>query len=518
MPSYDYRRKEVANALAGAGAELGAERLRIAAVLDEYFNARDAILTMIVTFLADDSAEPLTPEYNSKFRDTVRSAQDKLDNMLSGVSSPSAAAVKFREKVDFEEMAFWALVGKLTLAESRDLLITNSRNVREMISVLDKRWQNLSEEDLKVEQEEQKAAQDIKDMLETALATAMPYYVQAGTGMIALQDGWKKIGSTINDYVKATLVGAGTPSSVVDAMFKVSSWAGTAAQIASTAGVNIEVVNQAISIARSLNIGGLVMSQITPKVDGDAKDVQDAYDKAKKPLRQLIEGQYQANMTRYKSNLDNQGVVIVAYGGIRNQVDEFLKKTSLNDTRAAYDRIVADIDGLASGPITDGQKSDWADVRRSLKDIFDKRRADAEKSFDDFYRANDGRFMGGLSTDTEKALLNPDKWIVTINGIVAVGLDQKLREWREKVTVIQGGPKDAFDQIQNAFLGLPLEVRDQVQSGINTYLTDKMTKLNGEADAQIKTLEECSIMVKADKISSDMDRSRLRASLRATIR
>ena len=95
---------------------------------------------------------------------------------------------------------------------------------------------------------------------------------------------------------------------------------------------------------------------------------------------------------------------------------------------------------------------------------------------------------------------------------------KKLREWRQNVTVIQGGPKEAYDAIQDAFLGLPLEVRDSVRSAMNKALTDQMTLLNTEADKAIATLDSCALMVNAKRISDDMDRGRLQAALRATIR
>ena len=522
MPSYGKRGAELRESLvATAGRMQAAEQARIPTVLGEYADSRDAILTMMTVFLADDTNEPLAREYNSKLTDMSKAAQDKLDNMLSGLSSTSPAAVRFRERVDFEEMAFWSLLGSLKLGESRDALISNGSKVRELIATLDKKWKNLSEEDLRVEEAEQKAAKDLKDLLEQALAEAMPLYIQAGAGAIWLRDKWKSIPATITDHVKATLIGAGCPEQVVTVLLKASSIANDLASVTSmakAAGVSVAVVEQAINIVRSINIGGLIVARLKPDSDPQTSQITSNLEKAAKPLKALIEGRYNELMTRYKSQLDNEGVIIVAFGGIRQQVDQFLKECNVETTRTAHAEALAAMDRVESGLRTDGQKSDWSELRKSLKDIFDTRKVATEKAFDDFFRANDGRFLGGLSTATEKALLEPDRWEVTINGVVAVGLDQKLRDWRQQVTVIQGGPKEAFDQIQNAFLGLPLGIREQVQTSINDYLGETMRTLNTEADKQVEVLEKCGLMVNAQKIGSDMDRGRLKQALRATIR
>ncbi|WP_457356442.1 hypothetical protein [Roseateles sp. P5_D6] len=522
MPSFDGRRRELRAALATLQSTLDiTESTRIAGVIEDYLNARDAVLTMVLVFLEDDSAEPLAPEYASKFRDTTRAAQDKLDNMLSGVSTPSEAAVRFREQVEFEEMAFWGLIGKLKLAESRDALVDNGSKVWGLISSLDKKWQNLCEEDLRVEEAEQKAAQDLKDLLERALATAMPAYVQMGTAVLALKDAWKAFGKTITDHVTETLINAGAPRKVVEALMKVASWANdmaTFAEIGQMCGIATEAVLDVLNKLRSMNVGGLVQYRLGLAVDSGLKNVLSAIDLFRDPIRNLVEVGYYSRLAVWKAALDNEGVIIVAYGGIRQQVDEFLKACNLDGTRATHAAVVADMDRVASGLRTDGQKSDWSEVQRGLKDIFDRKRAGTEKAFEDFFRANDGRFMGGLSTDTERALLEPDKWLVTTNGVIAVGLDTKLREWRQNVTVLQGGPREAFDSIQDAFLGLPLDVRDKVKGSVNDYVTKQMNTLNTEAEKTLALLDKCELMVNARKISDDLDRARLSQALRATIR
>ncbi|MFZ5527498.1 MAG: hypothetical protein ACOZE7_12660 [Pseudomonadota bacterium] len=69
-------------------------------------------------------------------------------------------------------------------------------------------------------------------------------------------------------------------------------------------------------------------------------------------------------------------------------------------------------------------------------------------------------------------------------------------------------------------VGLPLDIRDQMQSGVNEYLNKhkQIREINTEADEAIKVLDNCALMVNARKISDDMDRSRLSQALRATIR
>ena len=520
MPTFDARARELRANLTAIQSRLeGGESTRLAGVLDDYLSARDAALTMMQVLLSDDDAAPMADDYAGRFRDMTRTATDKLDNMLSGVSNPSGAAVLFREMVSFSEFIFWGKLGALTLAKSRDAMARDARKVRDLISVLDLKWRNLSDEDLRVEDAEQRAAQDLKNLLEQALATAMPGWIQLLAAAVELREAWKSVFASITDHVKETLVAAGAPRPVVEALLTLASWANNTAdvyEIMQKCGVNVDDALTWINRIRSMNVGGLVQYRIGTLLDSKTKANLSLLEYAMKGIKPVVEDQYEKYMAAFKAQLDNEGVIIVSYGGIRQQVDQFLKDCNLDSLRATHAAALAQMDAVDLG--SDGQKSDWGDLRRGIKDSMDARRVNAEKAFEDFFRANDGRFLGGLSTDTERTLMEPDKWRVTTDGLIAVGFDTKLREWRSKVTVIQGGPKEAFDQIQDAFLGLPLDVRDAVKSSMNDYLTQQMTALNAEADKAIAVLDSCALMVNARRISDDMDRGRLQAALKATIR
>ena len=522
MPSYDARGRELRNALAAIQADLdGGETTRIAAVLADYLNARDAVLTMMQVLLTEDAPEPLADDYAGKLRDMTRSATDKLDNMLSGLSTPSAAAVRFREQASFAEFIFWGQLGTLKVAQARDRLAADAQKVRELVAVLDKKWQNLNEEDLRIEQAEERAAQDLKDLLEQQLAQAMPFWIQVSAVVLDLRDTWKSVFTAITDHVKETLVGAGVPRPLADWLLKAAAWANGQAdllEVGQMLGMPVDDILGWINRIRSMNVGGLVQYRLGTVLDSKTKAALTILDGCAKGLKLLVEDQYYSRMAAFKAALDNEGMIVVAYGGIREQVDKFLKDCNLDGLRAAHEAAAAAMDGLDASLATDGMKSDWSELKRSLKDALLTRRAEAEKAFEQFYRANDGRFIGGLNGDTERALLETDKWIVTTNGIIAVGLDAKLREWRQAATVVQAGPKEAFDQVQDAFLGLPIDLRDSVRSSMNDYLTQQITTLNAEADKAIAVLEKSSLLVNAKKISDDMDRSRLQQALRATIR
>ena len=522
MPAFDARRRELRESLAAVQSQLSVtESMRFASVLEEYLTARDVALTMMWTYIADDSDEFLADEYAGKFRDMTRAASDKLDGMLDGLSDPGDAAVRWSEQVSFAEFIFWGHLGRLKLAEARDRMVNDGKLVRELITVLDHKWRNLSEEDQKVEDAEQRAAQDLKDLLERSLAEAMPYWVQAGTGVVALRETWKSFFSSITEHAKATLTGAGVPRNVVEGLMTIASWANNVAdvtQLALTLGMPVSELMDWINRIRSMNLGGMIQYRVTSVLDKDTKLVTGYLGDLCKGLTPIIQGAYDSRMAAFKAQLDNEGVIIVSFGGIRDQVDKFLDLCNLEGMRAAHNAALSAMDGIESSLGTDGMKRDWSDLRRSLKDAFDARRATAEKAFDDFYRAYDGRFMGGLNSETEQALLEPNKWLVTTEGILRVGMDVKLREWRQGITVINGGPKEAFDQIQNAFLGLPLDIRDQFQKGCNELLLKHVADINTEADKTIAVLEKCELMVNARKVSDDMDRSRLAQALRATIR
>jgi len=187
----------------------------------------------------------------------------------------------------------------------------------------------------------------------------------------------------------------------------------------------------------------------------------------RKNLVPVLQDAYSQQVRTFKGQLPNQGSILVSRSNSRREADQFIKDNGVDVARALLDNALTGLDRFASGQPTDALKGDAADVARVIGDALEDRFEAMEDAFETFVSKNSGRFLGPVSSETERALLRPASWEEMEAGLVGLGLDEKLSQWRASTLEVSSRMTDAFTQVQSSFAGLPIELQGGARRGVN---------------------------------------------------
>lgn len=513
MPSFPHRKAELADRLAGTPVE-PIERVRIAAVLDDVLSVREAALTMVTVMVADEGTDPLAKDYADALNRFGSQMNSKWNDMLSGLSTPSDGAVKFRERILVEEAGFWGAPGLAKLVDARDDLVLRARTFREMSAALDKKWASFTEEDARVDQAEEEAAKRVQELIRKAIDEEAALMARLGNSVSELLQAMSKLDDKVNEWAVAFAVGIGVPPNLAALIPKMSSLAQGAFDAAKTLGIPAAQLAAALAPILLKDPGFAAVEWFKTAFGPEMREILSRYSDIKKGLQYALQEQYVQHTATYRSILPAEGAILVTFTATRAEVDRFLQANNTEIARRNLDAALADLDRLRDGAPTDGQRADAALVRNEVRDSLNRRLTALSADWNAMFARHEGRFMGPLSGATEQELLEPDRWQVTVNGLVALGLDEKLRDWRRQSVEFQARIGTSFQSAGKAFDGLPEEFRAKIKDQINDYLTQTLRTLNSEAEDAARALEQSALMVNARKIEQDFDRSSVREKLR----
>jgi uncharacterized coiled-coil protein SlyX len=513
MASFPNRRAELANRLAETAVE-PIERVRIGAVFDDVFAIRDAALTMVQTYVADDGKDELGKDYTDALSNFRSRMDAKWSDMLSGLSTPSDAAVKFRERILVEEAGFWGAPGLVNLVAARDDMVRRARTFRETSEALDKKWAAYTEEDRRVEQAEADAARQVQDIINKAIAEQAGTMRQLGNSLSELLQKLSRIDDLVNEWAVAFMVGIGVPRNIAEFIAKLSQIGQGAFDKAKELGIPAAALAAAIGAISPVDPGFAAVEFLKGLMGSQMRDLFTAYSAMKKGLQYGLQEPYVEKVAFYRGLLAPHSAIIVTFGGTRSETDRFLQQNNTTIARANLDKALEDLDRWRDGAMTDGQRADAGLVRNAARDALLGRLAGLAREWEAMFRRHEGRFMGPLSSETEKEFLNTDVWIVTVNGMVQLGLDEKLRDWRRQMLEVPARIGESFNRVERAFGNLPLEIRDKLRSRIDSYLDQELRTLNSEAEETARALDQCALAVNARKVEQDFSRAALREKLR----
>ena len=169
-----------------------------------------------------------------------------------------------------------------------------------------------------------------------------------------------------------------------------------------------------------------------------------------------------------------------------------------------------------NGQATPGLKADASEFRAAAKAMFDERFQMTTRAFEEFVRANKGRFVGSIERDTETALLWTDVWVDRTRGIANLGMDARLKEWRENTLTITTQLDTASQQVRQQLIGLPIGGAEQILRRFDEAYAKMKDLLKSATDPAVAAIDLAMPVVTPDQITRDMDRSRLRDRLYAS--
>jgi hypothetical protein len=168
---YDGRRAELRDKLALTQLAGDFERQKLVEAIDKYIAARNEGLTELVR-VVEESGSSYTDQ-ERKWLDRVatirRDLATDIGDSLKDVPTPSVGGLGFRQIVFVEEDKFLNGLVAVKVAEARDQIVVNHKNVEEMTRVLDEKWSRLRADDQSFDDNEKRVVEDLKTLRDEAV-------------------------------------------------------------------------------------------------------------------------------------------------------------------------------------------------------------------------------------------------------------------------------------------------------------------------------------------------------------
>jgi hypothetical protein len=169
---YDARRAELRDKLATTQEITGQnERRLLTEAIDKYIASRNEILQRLVA-VVEESSDNYTQQ-EQKWREQISTLRADLavdiGDSLHDQPAPSLPALVFRQTVLSEEDKFINGLTDIKVADARDQIILNRKNVAELKKNLEEKWRSLREQDQSLDDNEKQAVEELKGLVDEAI-------------------------------------------------------------------------------------------------------------------------------------------------------------------------------------------------------------------------------------------------------------------------------------------------------------------------------------------------------------
>jgi hypothetical protein len=170
---YDARAGELREMLAKETFE-GQERELLGKAADEWLKARNEYLDKLVALVAETRLDEQEREWVARVGEARSKLKDLFDSAWSSLSgTPSVGAMHFVNIVRAEEDRFLAGLAGVKVAEGRDYIVKNQRNVEEQSRALQEKWRSLTEQEKGLFEQELKIACELEEMIKKVVDEAV---------------------------------------------------------------------------------------------------------------------------------------------------------------------------------------------------------------------------------------------------------------------------------------------------------------------------------------------------------
>ncbi|MEP6731293.1 MAG: hypothetical protein ABJE10_11670 [bacterium] len=477
--------------------------------------ARQAALDEITTTIRSTSQDPVARELSNKTQDAMAKVVVPMAAACNLLTKDDAATLEdWLEACSTQDSKFFKSLDAMGLGDIRDEMLEIRKGLDDLIKILDAKWSRMSEENQRLEQIEQAASSELNKIVQRALADGTDATGKVGVYSQKVLEPFMKFGDFVGDAVVYLAIEAGVPESVAKLIPKISLIGKDTFQGAKDLGIPAGDVSKALAfLARD---PGMAVTETLQKVGGSEFEMLcGALVLYYKNVVPTLVAEYRRQIDVYQAALPNQGSVLVSLSQTRADVDAFLKNAGMEKLQALYEKALRALDDWVNGQPTPGLNADAAEFRVQAKGMFDARFNNATRSFEEFVRANKGRFVGTIEKETETALLWTDIWIDRTRGIANLGMDARLKEWRENTLAITDKFDSASQQVRQQLIGLPIGLQEKLLRRFDEVFSSMRDKLGAAIQPSVAALEQAAPAVASDQITRDLDRSRLRERLYA---
>jgi hypothetical protein len=516
MPDYTARRRELAAQYETLRTELAiplahALELRLA----DLAIARKTALELFESDITKSGTEPIAKSFAAKCDAALVNVVVPLPSFLNTMREDDAVVVEdWIEATSTADSKFFKGLAEAQLGEIRDAMVVLNQDLRSMIDILERKWATLSEENQRLERLEQEASAAMTAAMQKAISDGTSIVARSGEQARRMLDPMMKIPDIVNDAMVYLAIEAGIPEEVAKLIPKISLVGKDTFAGAKELGIKAGDVSKALQFL--MRDPGMAVSETIQRAIGpEMEALVTVLGQIHKYLLPTLSGEYQRQVDAYQRALPNQGSILVCLSQTRRDVDAFLDICGMEQLQALYEKAMRALEEWVGAQASDGLRADATEFREAAKKSFDQRFHETTQLFEEFVRANQGRFVGTIERDTENALLWTDIWADRVQGIANLGMDARLREWRASTITVTEQFEGAARQIRQQLLGLPIGVAEPMCKAIDEVFERLRRQLREVSEPAVEAMESVASTVTPDRISRDLDRSRVREQLYA---
>jgi hypothetical protein len=547
MPAFPERPKELVRRFTEQRARFtDVEAARIQQVLKDYESARNDALNSAFDIINDTGNDEKKSDYN----DRLNAARDRviksLSSMLDGITSPapSDAAVLFRNQAATEEATFFNGLIAANLGSARDVLLLFKLRLLDMKDQLVAAWSATDDENQRIMDLERQATKDMNQIVRQAVDDGISTFASlsgASYGMVEKLKGFPAfVQSVVVESVRAlskvaqqalpdveVLKKTDNTNDASEFIDKMSDGGKELFALAQNNGIDAkQVAALAPYLVRNpaLVVGDLIddaikavagkVEIIGPEAAGSVTFLMKLVSACAKFSWGLLLPWQQAR-DRYLNQMPCEGRVLVCFSGWRKQVDEFLLESGIDAAHAYFASIKDPLNKWLSGGATDGLRQDAYLAGLQLQEALSRRVTDLESVYADFVSANRGRFFGEIDSNTLQRLIDPDHWNSDIEGLLGLALDQRIKQWRDQVMVVEGTFDSAWSQVQGSLGSLPVVFQSALRDRLDTYYKTVKAQLADARQQAIDQIDQGAKVVDPDSIRRSLERKSLLDALKA---
>lgn len=506
MGDYSARQDELAKSLLTANLT-GDEMTRIVGALSGWFQAREDALRAMLDVLANETSDLMAGYWKDKSAALVQNYLTPMSNLLSGFSNPSPGLLAWRERAVTIESTWVTLVSDPCWVNARDDMVVFGKKLAETTKTLAEKWSRLSDEDKRLEEQEAEASRRMTDALRQAVDAGTDTVKRGADNVRKILDAVDGLHLQFDKWLVDGLQDAGVPSGVADKMRTMYKDGKRMNWLFEAAGTGTSFDIPFVTKRMSKFIVKLALKAIAPPVYYAYKGIFFLNENVLTPASES----YRQQLADYLGKLPAQGAVLASFSSVRQDVKTFLEDTNMEKIRIVFDHVTSELNDLPQG--SDASQADTRAWANRARDIFSKHFENAARTYESFVRANSGRFIGKVDASVEDELLWTRPWIDREQALASIGMDQRLREWRQSALELTINMKSPSQQLRDAFLEFPIELAEACQAALDSEWQDNFNDQARQAEDLQKFLEASERRWAADQIKQDLARASLKEKL-----
>jgi|GEM_PF-4886163 len=472
MASYEKRKKELQDALKLLETDLPTEDTFLDKAIEEYFKARDEVLTDLLELAGDLSDNPRASDWANKLNRGKEVLKNTLETALRYVTVPSAGGLAFQQMAFNYENTFWKSLEALDIGTRRDALMIMRKDLRAYHDDLKVKWEKITSENRPLLEESRKAIKELVDYVDKSIGQTAPIFKQLQVFAGDFNMDFKELLKIVKDKARE-LAGKTFGEFVIQAM---------------RAYLNRQQgkAKQAVSILQR------ILDEMS-----------------------ALKDEYEQHINYYRDRVISEVRVLTAVPQSRRVTDEFLKKGGVDPAKEKYMELTRLVERWGTDLPTNGLKDDAKEFGKAVTDKLFGHIVEMEKSFKDFVDQHKGRLFGELAREVEVEMVDDRYAEDFASALAGRGLETKLREWNsDGRRLLELDLEDTFRAFEDTLEDQPEELQKEVRAYVGAFKNE----LNRDMEEWVKKIQSSSDEVLAiygiDKFRTNFERRKLLDVLR----